>query len=352
VADDDANHRHGNATTPDARAEAGELLSLSTVGGYLAGRGLIGAGDASRAAELGGGISNVVLAVESGATRLVVKQALPRLRVAELWLAKRERAINEAEALSLADRITPGGVPALLDLDRERCALTLEAAPASWTSWKTRLLRGEVEPAVARRLGELLAAWHRGTFADAAVARDFADTEVFEQLRVDPYYRTVARRRPELAGAIDGYVRRMEASRRCLVHGDFSPKNVLVGERVWVLDFEVAHYGDPAFDVAFMLHHLVLKRIHRPAARDALERCASEFWEAYRRGVPDELLPESGYVLGHVGCLMVARVEGKSPAEYLSPRGQDAARALGARLLLAPPASLDAALRAAGDAVA
>ncbi len=181
-------------------------------------------------------------------------------------------------------------MPALLDLDRERCALTLEAAPASWTSWKTRLLRGEVEPAVARRLGELLAAWHRGTFADAAVARDFADTEVFEQLRVDPYYRTVARRRPELAGAIDGYVRRMEAAAASCT-ATSRPRTSSSASGSGCSTSRVAHCGDPAFDVAFMLHHLVLKRIHRPAASDALERCAREFWEAYRRGVPDELLP-------------------------------------------------------------
>ena len=47
-------------------------------------------------------------------------------------------------------------------------------------------------------------------------------------------------------------------------------------------------------------------------------------------------------VLGHVGCLMVARVDGKSPAEYLSPDERDVARAVGSRLLLAPPDSLEA----------
>ena len=117
-----------------------------------------------RVEELGGGVSNIVLAVSCEDTRVVVKQALPRLRVEDEWLAKRERAINEARALRLAHTITPGCVPALLDVDRELCTLTMTAAPSEWTTWKDRLLAGEADAGVARRLGEILAAWHGATF--------------------------------------------------------------------------------------------------------------------------------------------------------------------------------------------
>jgi len=322
-------------------APRGELLSPRTVGAYLVARGILDDLDGVHACELAGGVSNIVLAVSRAATRVVVKQALPRLRVAEEWLAKQERAVAEAEALRLAARLTPGGVPALLDVDPDRCVLTIAAAPDGWTTWKSRLLDGDADAAVASRLGELLAAWHRGTFGDEEVARVLGDAEAFEQLRVDPYYRTVARRRPELAAAIGSYLERMDATRVCLVHGDYSPKNVLVGAGVWVIDFEVAHVGDPAFDVAFVLNHLLLKRLHVPSASAALERCMRGFWQAYRAAVPAGVLPELGYALGHLGCLMVARIDGKSPAEYLSPAERDAARTLGSRLLLAPPGSLD-----------
>ena len=136
----------------------------------------------------------------------------------------------------------------------------------------------------------------------------------------------------------------MGARRICLVHGDYSPKNVLIGQGLWVIDFEVAHFGDPAFDVAFMLNHLLLKRLHLGGPGAGIENCVRGFWNGYRSAVSNVLLPDLRYVLGHVGCLMIARVDGKSPAEYLSPDERDAARAAGSQLLLEPPDSLDRAL--------
>jgi len=318
----------------------GALLSAETVGVYLAERGVIPPGVRVAASELGGGVSNVVLAVRAGDLHVVVKQALPRLRVADQWLAPRERAVGEGEALRLAAELAPDSVPEVLDVDEEVCAITIAHAPESWRNWKEALLSGEADPAIARRLGELLALWHAGTFR-RRLAERFLDRAGFESLRVDPYYRTVMRRLPELSGAVASYVERMAATRACLVHGDYSPKNVLTGPgRLWVLDFEVAHLGDPAFDVAFMLNHLGLKSVHRPESAPAYAACAEAFWQAYRAGVPAELAPELPYVLGHLGCLMVARVDGKSPAEYLTESEKAAARAFGARLLLDPPDAL------------
>lgn len=330
-------HEPGEPHEPD-------LLSASSVGAYLQARKVLPHGDSIRVEELGGGVSNVVLAISWKDKRVVVKQALPRLRVEDEWLAKRERALNEARALQLADTITPGRVPALLDVDGDLCALTMTAAPSGWATWKDRLLMADADAAVARSLGEILAAWHRATFLSDELSRPFADQEVFDQLRIDPFYRTVARRRPELAEAVRAYMRRMGDTRSCVVHGDYSPKNVLVGEGLWVIDFEVAHLGDPAFDLAFMLNHLLLKRLHLGGAGNEIESCVRGFWEGYGGAVPQELTPDPRYVLGHVGCLMVARVDGKSPAEYLTPEEREAARTIGSRLLLAPPASLEVAL--------
>jgi tRNA A-37 threonylcarbamoyl transferase component Bud32 len=329
-----------------------ELLSPLTVGAYLVRRGVIASLDRVDAYELAGGVSNVVLAVSAANARLVVKQALPRLRVEDEWLAKRERAITEARALEFAARITPGSVPALVDLDRDRCALTIAAAPESWVTWKSRLLRGEADPVIASRLGGTLAAWHRASFRDETVAGLFGDTEAFEQLRVDPYYRTIARRRPGLAPAVGSFLSRMEDARVCLVHGDYSPKNILVGDDgIWVIDFEVAHHGDPAFDLAFMLNHLLLKRLHVTTASVGLERCVLAFWNGYRDAVGGELMPDAHYVAGHLGCLMVARVDGKSPAEYLSASERETAAKVGTQLLLAPPDSLEAVLALVAEAL-
>ncbi len=320
-----------------------QFLSTETVGRYLVGRGIFSPADGLKIAELGGGVSNIVLRAESPARAVVLKQALPRLRVADEWLANRERAINEAEALRLLGGITPDRVPALIDLDRERCALVTSAAPAGWASWKTRLLDGIADPRTAESLGEILARWHAATFRDERVRAAFPDTVLFRQLRVDPYYRVTAARRPDLAPHIERYVERMQHVRLCLVHGDFSPKNVLVGDGIWVIDFEVAHVGDPVFDVAFMLNHLLLKRVHMPRIRGA-EESVRAFWAGYEGAVPATLLPDRPYLFGQLGCLMVARVEGKSPVEYLSDRERVMIVELGSSLLRDPPDSIGAVL--------
>jgi 5-methylthioribose kinase len=327
----------------DSSLQSPTLLSAESVGAYLVSRGVFDAAGSIDVHELGGGVSNVVLAARQNDRGVVVKQALGRLRVTDEWLATRERAVTEGEALRLAGRLLPNSVPAVLDVDRDLCALTIAEAPVSWKNWKEQLLEGNADPTVAARLGEWLGSWQVETFESPDVRRQFASTQSFEELRVEPFYETVAQRRPELRASIDTYVERMRARRLCLVHGDYSPKNILVGDSFWVLDFEVAHFGDPAFDVAFMLSHLFLKRLHDLDASRDLDACIAEFWTTYQR-VAGPHLPPVGYVVGHVGCLMVARVDGKSPVEYLSAAERDTARRVGSELLLDPPDSIDDAL--------
>ena len=68
---------------------------------------------------------------------------------------------------------------------------------------------------------------------------------------------------------------RLVTCRSVLVHGDFSPKNLLVsGDRLVIIDCEVAWYGDPAFDLAFLLNHLCLKALYHAPAHGADLRVA------------------------------------------------------------------------------
>ena len=272
-----------------------------------------------------------MFAVRGEGKRVVVKQALERFRVADEWLVPPERALTEARALELMAQLAPGSVPRLLDSDPDAFALVMEEAPADWRPWKSLLLEGVADAAVAAWLGALLAVLHS---ADG----DIGSAESFEAQRVDPYLRTIQRRHPELADRIGAYIERLLGTARCVVHGDYSPKNVLVGDDgLWVIDWEVAHRGDPAFDLAFLLNHLLLKTIHRPQAREGYEACGRAFLDAYGQEV------DMPYVLGLVGCLMLARVDGKSPAEYLTDAEREQARAAGIALLSDPPGSLEEA---------
>lgn len=321
--------RAAGATVEPSRAE---LLGPETVAAYLVERGLVPPDADAQVRTLGGGVSNVVLSVTAGDLRAVVKQALPRLRVEAEWLAKQERAITEGEALRLAAGIDAALVPRLLDLDPHRCALTIELAPETWENWKDQLLAGEADAAVAAAIGRFTGQLHGDTAGGQLPAR-FDDEEAFRQLRVAPYYEAVAARHPDLGPRIGALAERMLAARRCLVHGDLSPKNVLVGDgRVWLLDFEVAHLGDPVFDLAFMLNHFMLKAVNRPDAVEGYVACADAFVESYA-AVARPLLPPEGYLAAHLGVLMLARIDGKSPVEYLGAHAGDLVRPIARALI-------------------
>lgn len=285
--------------------------------------------------SLGGGVSNVVLSCRDSRRAVVVKQSLARLRVSAEWTAPRERILTEAAALRLVATMTPDEVPQVLHVDSVLQAIVIAKAPDAWTDWKTQMLSGVVRPAIASRVGHLLALWHTGTMAsEISEAPMFADPRAFESLRVDPYYRTVALSHPELADGISDVVHRMASTRVCLVHGDFSPKNILVdgetGDQVWVIDFEVAHLGDPTFDVAFLISHLFLKSLHLPHVAREFDDCAAAFLASYRSAGGGF---DPHYLLQQVGALLLARVFGKSPVEYLSSQQRARAARIGAHLL-------------------
>lgn len=306
-------------------------LSRQTVAAYLVERGVFEQPEGLEVVELTGGISATVLAVRGEGKRVVVKQALARFRVEDEWVVPQDRVLAEARALELMAELAPGSVPRVVDLDPEAFTLVIDEAPSGWRPWKTLLLEGTADASVATRLGELLSILHS---ADA----DIGSAESFDAQRVDPYLRTIERRHPALAAQIATYVERLLATTTSVVHGDYSPKNVLVGdEGLWVIDWEIVHRGDPAFDLAFLLNHLLLKTIHRPQAREGYEQCGLAFVVAYGRPV------DLTYVLGLVGCLMLARVDGKSPAEYLDDNARETARAAGIALLSDPPGSLEEA---------
>jgi 5-methylthioribose kinase len=312
-------------------------LTPSNAAGYLTSRGLP-APDA--VTELGGGVSNTVLLVETGGGRMVLKQSLGKLRVEQDWFSDRERIFREAEAMrALAPHLPTGGVPEILFEDRANCTFAMSAAPAGAKTWKARLMAGEVRAETAARIGEMLAAMVHSSWENADYAAGFGDQTVFDQLRLDPYYRSTARRHPDLAPRFARLMKESGARRVSLVHGDWSPKNFLVdGADVMAIDFEVTHFGDPSFDAAFLLNHLALKSFYRPQDRAALGEAARAFWAAFRTDLPDWMEPAT---TAHLGGLMLARIDGKSPAEYITDEAmREDVRRFARRLMLAPPATL------------
>lgn len=314
---------------------------------HLTARGLVTAPDGTEAVPLTGGVSNDVFAVSGPGVDLVVKRALPVLRVERVWQADVARIGIEARALRLAHDLVPEAVPAVVDFDDGY--LAIERAPRSWTNWRDDLLAGVVDSGVAEALGHALGVWQTRTAGNESLLADFGDRAVFRQLRSDPFHGEVALSHPDLAPVVEETLAVMSAARDCLVHGDLSPKNVLASdERMWVLDWEVAHIGDATFDPAFLLSHLLLKSIHAPDRAGLHRELAEVFLQALEKATGDAVAHDAAQLVRQLGCLVLARVDGKSPAPYLTGPERLQARALGRTLLSEPPHQnrIDGALRA------
>ena len=315
-------------------------LTATTLVPYLVEHGVVPSSHDCSVSALGGGISNDVWCVEWDTGCLVVKQALPFLRVAEVWAYDVGRSAVEHRCLSTINRLLgPGIAPSVVFTDDDNHAFGMICAPPGGTPWKELLLASQLDLRDGYRAGDLLGRIHTASASDAQVAVDFDDVQTMVEGRIDPYHRSVAARHTDLAKLIDVEIARLLATRRALVLGDYAPKNLIAyPDRMLVLDVEVAHWGDPVFDVAFCLNHLCLKALHMPRQRALLAALARGFWGAYREQAAT-LIDESATIC-ELGILMVARVDGKSPAEYLDERSQTLARALGRSLLLRPPTTV------------
>jgi hypothetical protein len=289
--------------------------------GFLTAHALARAGEAAHWTPLAGGVSSDLWRVDLPGRSLCVKRALARLRVAADWEAPVSRNAYEWAWMRFASRHRPDSVPELLAHDPEAGLFAMAYLPPErYPMWKAQLLGGEVEVATAAAVGEVLGTLHAASAGDRAVAAEFATDDNFHALRIEPYLLATAAAHPGLGDVLQALADRTAATRLALVHGDVSPKNILVGPSGPVLlDAECAWYGDPAFDLAFCVNHLLLKSLVVPGGRARLLRSARVLAEEYLRRVdwePRSALDERAATL--LPALLLARVDGKSPVEYLT----------------------------------
>lgn len=291
-------------------------------------------------AALGGGVSSDVRRVSWDGASVVVKAALARLRVEADWEAPLERSENEVRWLRRAAAIVGGAVPAIVaDVDDVH-AFAMEDLGTAPT-WKAELAAGRCDTDFAAAVGALVVRLHAATAADAAATAVAFDTEsLFRALRVEPYLDATARAHPEVAGSLSAIGADLLATRCALVHGDMSPKNVLVTGRGPVFaDAETAWWGDPAFDVAFATTHLLLKARWHPEHVAGYAACRDAFAAAYADGVDwDDPRAVDARAARLLPALLLARVDGKSPAEYLDEPARDATRRFAVAALTTGPA--------------
>lgn len=311
---------------------------------YLIDKGYLRAGEDASIQNLPGGVSNrTVLVQRQTGEAWVIKQALAKLRVKVDWFSDPIRIHREALGLIWLPRFLPAGtIPPFVFEDEDNHIVAMGAVPPPIINWKEQLLGGAVSRDLVVQFGRILGGIHRGaTLMRETVQPVFADQSFFASLRLEPYYLYTAEQQPAAREFLSGLVRDTGANAHTLVHGDYSPKNILVHhDRLVLLDHEVIHFGDPAFDLGFSLTHLLSKGHHLVSLRPVFRAAARTYWTAYLDALGE--LPwrddlEARAVRHSLGCLL-ARVCGRSPLEYLTPEQREAQRVAVLSLMAAPPA--------------
>ena len=319
--------------------------------------GLLHPGEAFSAETLAGGVSSDILRIDlPGRTpgpSFCFKRALAKLKVAADWCAPVERNHAEVEWLRLAGALAPGSVPRILGEDAQANAFAMEYLdPAAHPVWKNELRDGNIQSETAAAVARVIAAIHAGTALRPDLAQRFANDHIFHAIRLEPYLLATAARHPHCAARLCELAETTAHTRLALVHGDLSPKNILVAAHGPVLlDAECAWYGDPAFDLAFCLNHMLLKCLWRPQWREQYLACYDTLASTYLARVTWEPRAAIEARVAHLlPGLLLGRVDGKSPAEYLSDAGDKERVRRVARTLLLRPVDRLATVRDAWNA--
>jgi len=308
---------------------------------------------------LAGGVSNRAVWVDlpDRNEAWVLKQALPKLRVAVDWFSDPARIRREALGILWLARLAPPGcVTPLVFEDAAHHLLAMHAVPQPHENWKSMLMAGRIEPGHVEQFAALLAAIHRNSAeSDDALAEIFGDRSFFESLRLEPYYAYAAEQVPAAATFLKELIADTRLRRLALVHGDYSPKNILVHEsRLVLLDHEVIHWGDPAFDLGFALAHFLSKAHRFPEWRDQFIQAALQFRAVYASAVGPTHWGaglESFATRHTLGCLL-ARVAGRSPLEYLDRTCQSRQRDTVVAMMDRPPAGIEEMARSFAQGIA
>lgn len=324
---------------------------------YLHAHGKIAPDESPRVTVLPGGVSNRTVLVErAGGEAWVVKQALARLRVQVEWFSSPERIHREALGLRWLAELAPAGtITPLIFEDHEAHLLAMQAVPQPHENWKTLLLRGELHADHIAQFARLLGDIHRASHERRSeVEPVFGDRGFFESLRLEPYYEYTATQVPEAAAFYAELLRETRGIAATIVHGDYSPKNVLVYDsRLVLLDHEVIHFGDPGFDLGFSLTHLLSKGHHLPERRSDFSQAARDYWRVYHEAVNGAAFADGleARAVRHTLACLLARVAGRSPLEYLSPEERDRQRVIVIDLMTEPPGTVDLLVDQFADAM-
>lgn len=328
----------------------GANIDFPDIDAALTRMGLLAPGERVHYVPLTGGVASDIWRVETPRRTFAVKRALPKLKVEADWFAPVERNVFEVKWMETVQRIVPQAVPEILGHDHAAGLFAMAyLEPARYRNWKNELRAGRTDEEFAAAVGARLSQIHAATANNPVIAAEFATDVTFHAIRLEAYLEATASKHPQVAAQLMALSCNTLATKIALVHGDVSPKNILVGpEGPIFLDAECAWYGDPAFDLAFCLNHMLLKCLGTPRAAKAFLLLFDVLSRHYLEGVtwePRDLMERRTAQL--LPGLFLARIDGKSPVEYITDDNQKNQVRRVALVFLAKPTTTLFELRAA-----
>ncbi|MBM09283.1 MAG: aminoglycoside phosphotransferase [Magnetovibrio sp.] len=301
--------------------EKTNLLHKAKFDRFLIQSDLMSKEETPRYRPLPGGVSSDIWLVELPKRQLCIKQALAKLKVKEDWYAPISRNATEVDWLITANSIVPKSTPKVFAHDPHNGMFAMQFIPPNdGRPWKAILQTGSADPTFASTVGSTLATIHSASANIPDLSQRFSTDDIFRAIRLVPYFETTANRHPDVKSELLELTEITASSKLALVHGDISPKNILVcGDTPVFIDAECAWWGDPAFDIAFCLNHLLLKCIWVPEAAVKFLLCFDAMTNAYRSATPDHYLDEvENRAARLLPALLLSRIDGKSPVEYIT----------------------------------
>jgi len=268
--------------------------------------------------HLSGGVSSEIYKVSDGNNTFVVKRALAKLKVKENWCADTSRNFTEQAFIKYVAKFNPDAVPKLIYISEEHGFFAMEYLDG-FANFKDELLAANLDIKSAEQAGKLLGEIHSNSWQNIKTEQEFDTLKNFDELRIDPYLRATLKKHPQLSEQFQKEITRLRVSKKCLVHGDYSPKNILYrNNRLVILDCEVAWYGCPAFDLSFFLNHFFLKSLYHSPKEYDFNKMIDAVMNGYSESNPKHVDEVKNNCLLLLPMLMLARVDGKSTVEYLT----------------------------------
>jgi 5-methylthioribose kinase len=296
---------------------------MKNIRDFLISMGLLKVDEDVLLQEIYGGVSSTIIMIVRKREKLILKQALKWFKIEKEISVPLDRNLCEQDCIDLMNSfLAPGIVPEIRFRDRGNYLFIMTCAQDGSRQWKEILLEGKVDLTIATRIGQVLAKIHNHTAYNKEIEEKFRGNSIYILGRIDPCYREIQRLIPELRIAMQKIIDETISRQEALCTADFNPKNTLVkGKKIMLVDHEGAHYGDPSFDIGLFLAHIFLKSVHNWKLKNAYFNLARSFWNAYSSEISVWLLEDfERRVVQHIAAMMLARVIGKLPVEYLGEK--------------------------------